>query len=162
LDKPFSGKVKEICDSIGITHIEHITVNGSITIPFIEDNESTLIIRLSYDTTAVIDDQYCRDKFQLQKVIHNESFGVKTYIPVEVDGVTIDDFSDMEDFVYNNDIPNFIVKSRYPNYDKEVYPKLYKVENLTQLNELKSTIESDYYLQELEVWIYYMVLIWIH
>ena len=148
VDKPFSAKIKEICDSIGITYVEHITVNGSITVPFIEDNESTLIIRLSYDTTAVVDDQYCRDKFALQKVIHNESFGVKTYIPVEVDGVTIDDFTEMEDFVYTNDIPNFIVKSRYPNYDKEVYPKLYKVENLTQLNALKSTIESDYYLQE--------------
>lgn len=148
VDKPFSGKIKEICDSIGITHIEHITVNGSITVPFIEDNESTLIIRLSYDTTAVVDDQYCRDKFALQKVIHDQSFGAKTYIPIEVDGVTIDDFTDVEDFVYTDDVPNFIVKSRYPNYDKEIYPKLYKVENLTQLNALKSTIESDYYLQE--------------
>lgn len=148
VDKPFSGKVKEICDSIGVTYVEHITIKGSITVPFIEDNESTLIIRLSYDTTAVVDDHYCRDKFALQKVIHDQSFGAKTYIPIEVDGVTIDDFTDAEDFVYTDDVPNFIVKSRYPNYDKEIYPKLYKVENLTQLNALKSTIESDYYLQE--------------
>ena len=148
VDKSFSGKVKEICDSIGVTYVEHITIKGSITIPFIEDNESKLIIRLSYDTTAIVDEQYCRDKFSLQKVIHDQSFGAKTYIPVEVGGVTIDDFIDVEDFVYTDDVPNFIVKSRYPNYDKEIYPKLYKVENLTQLNALKSTIESDYYLQE--------------
>ena len=38
LDGTFSGKVKEICDSIGITYIEHITSNGSITVPYIEDN----------------------------------------------------------------------------------------------------------------------------
>lgn len=146
--KPFSGKVKEICDSIGIDHVEYVVSNDSITVPNIEDDVSTLIIRLAYDTTAIIDDEYCRDKFKLQKIVHDQEFGVKTYIPGEIDGVIVDDFIDEVEFNYTDDIPNFIVKSRYPNYDREVFPKLLKIQNLTELNALKSSINGDYYLQE--------------
>ena len=141
--KRASVKLKEICDGIGVTHVEHIISNDAVTVPYIEDSESKLILRLSYDTTAIIDDEYCRDKFKLQSIIHNESFGVKTYIPGQVD-----DFSDMEDFTYTDDIPNFIVKYRFPAYDKQEYPKLYKIQNLTQLNNLKSQLEENSFLQE--------------
>lgn len=138
-----SSKLKEICEGIGVTHIEHILSNDAVTVPFIEDSESKLILRLSYDTTAIIDDEYCRDKFKLQNIIHNESFGIKTYIPN-----LIDDFVGMEEFNYTDDIPNFIVKARYPNYDKQLFPKLYKIENLTQLNTLKNSLGADLFLQE--------------
>ena len=50
-----------------------------------------------------------------------------------------DDFIDFEDFTYTLDLPNFIIKKRYPNYDKNEYPKLYKIQNLTELNALKIT-----------------------
>ena len=33
--------------------------NTSITIPSVEDNDTTLIIRSAYDTTAIVDDNYC-------------------------------------------------------------------------------------------------------
>jgi hypothetical protein len=136
-------KLKEICDGIGVTHVEHILSNDAVTIPFIEDSENKLILRLSYDTTAIIDDDYCRDKFKLQSIIHNELFGVKTYISGQVD-----DFSGMEDFTYTDDVPNFIVKYRFPSYIREELPKLYKVQNLTQLNNLKSQLEENNFLQE--------------
>ena len=146
--KPISLKIKEICDSINVTHIEHLLSNDAVTIPYIEDSESKLILRFSYDTTAIIDDEYCRDKFKLQSLVHDQTFGAKTFIPVELDGVTIDDFSELEEFNYTDNIPNFIIKHRYPNYDKEIYPKLFKVQNLTELNVLKNTLEENTYLQE--------------
>ena len=139
----FNNKLKEICTSLNIEIVEHPMDAGAITVPYIEDSENILIIRISYDTTAIIDEEYCKDKFKLQTIINNKVYGSKTFIPN-----VLDNFESITDFEYSDDIPNFIIKYRYPNYNKEVYPKLYKIQNLTELNELKTTIETDYYLQE--------------
>ncbi|MEY4573481.1 MAG: hypothetical protein RLZ10_2771, partial [Bacteroidota bacterium] len=47
-----------------ITYEFHGVGSTSITIPYIEDNDTTLIIRSAYDTTALVDDTYCRDKIE--------------------------------------------------------------------------------------------------
>lgn len=139
----FTKKLKEICEPLNIAVVEHPLDIHSVTVPHIEDSEDILIIRISYDTTAIIDEDYCRDKFKLQSIINNKAYGSKTYIPGELDS-----FESMEDFTYSDDVPNYIVKKRFPNYNREIYPKLYKVQNLAELNTLKTTIESDCYLQE--------------
>ena len=139
----FTKKLKEICEPLNIAVVEHPLDIHSVTVPHIEDSEDILIIRISYDTTAIIDEDYCRDKFKLQSIINNKAYGSKTYIPGELDS-----FESMEDFTYSDDVPNYIVKQRFPNYNREIYPKLYKVQNLAELNTLKTTIESDCYLQE--------------
>ena len=140
---PFAKALKIVCDNLGIEFINYETASDAVTVPYIEDDETKLIIRVSYDTTAIVDDDYCRDKFKLQSVINQKTYAAKTYIPNE-----LDNFNGIEDFIYNENVPNFIVKKRYPNYDKEVFPKLYKVENLSQLQTLKNSIEEDCYLQE--------------
>jgi hypothetical protein len=144
-DKRFSVKLNEICDSIGgITFQSYETGDSSITVPYIEDNDNTLIIRLSYDTTAIIDDEYAKDNYNFLRAVGEQSFNPKTYIPN-----IVDDFSNIEDFSYTLDIPNFIVKKRYPNYDKNLHPRLYKIQNLAQLNALKTEVEQDTeFLQE--------------
>jgi hypothetical protein len=43
-----------------ITYEYHLVNKLAITVPFIEDNDETLIIRSSYDTTALVDDTYCK------------------------------------------------------------------------------------------------------
>lgn len=134
--------IQQIAESKNATFTEYLVDNTAITVPYVEDSESKLIIRLSYDTTAVIDDDYCRDKYKLQKLIHEQSYAIDTYVPTE-----FDDFENIEDFTYTDNLPNFIVKYRYPNYDKEVYPKLYKIENLNQLNSIKEGLPSDTYIQ---------------
>jgi hypothetical protein len=145
-DKRFSVKLNQICDTIGgIQYQSHETGDSSITVPYIEDNDNTLIIRLSYDTTAVIDDEYAKDMYNFLRAIGEQTFNPKTYIPN-----IVDDFSNIDDFSYTLDIPNFIIKKRYPNYDKNLHPRLYKIENLTQLNTLKAEVEEDTeFLQEL-------------
>jgi hypothetical protein len=144
-DKRFSVKLNEICDSIGgITFQVYETGDSSITVPYIEDNDNSLIIRLSYDTTAIIDDEYAKDMYNFLRAVGGQSFNPKTYIPN-----IVDNFSDIEDFSYTLDTPNFIIKKRYPNYDKNLNPRLYKIQNLEELNALKAEVEEDTeFLQE--------------
>jgi hypothetical protein len=129
---------------LGLNYIFNETTTDSITVPYIEDSVDTFILRLSYDTTAIIDDEYCKDMYSFLRAIKDLEYTPKTYIPN-----IHDDFSELSELNYTDDIPNFIVKSRLPNYDKNTLPKLYKVTSLTQLNELKDTIDTDnQFLQE--------------
>lgn len=145
-NKTLSPKIREVAESKGATFTEYLTSQDAVTVPYVEDGDNKLIIRLSYDTTAIIDDEYCRDKFKLQTLINAESYGIDSYVPE-----FFDDFSSIEDFNYTDDKPNFIVKYRYPIYDREVYPKLYKIQNLTQLNEIKAGLPSETYIQRYEL-----------
>lgn len=145
-DKAFAIKLKDICENVigGVTFQSYETGENSITVPYIEDNETTLILRISYDTTAIIDDEYCRDNYSLLRAFKNQPFKPKTYIP----GI-MDDFENLSEFNYTDNIPNFIIKKRYPNYDRKEFPTLYKVQNLTELNNLKTLVNTDSeFLQE--------------
>jgi len=68
-NKTLSPKIKEVAESKNATFTEYLTSQDAVTVPYIEDSAEKLIIRLSYDTTAIVDDEYCRDKFKLQKLI---------------------------------------------------------------------------------------------
>lgn len=129
---------------LGLNYVYDETSTDSITVPYIEDDENTFILRISYDTTAIIDDEYCKDMYSFLRAMQDSVYNPKTYVP----GV-YDDFADLEEFSYTGDKPNFIVKSRFPNYDKSILPKLYKVTTLAELNALKSTINTNTeFLQE--------------
>ena len=45
-----------------------------LTVPEVEDSEDTLIIRVAYDTYALIDDLYARDNYEFHNLIVNEPF----------------------------------------------------------------------------------------
>lgn len=141
--KFFGAAIKEACEGLGITYVEYQTANDAVTVPYIEDDTSKLILRVAYDTTAIIDDDYARDKFKFQTVINNKAYACKTYIPNE-----IDNFENISEFSYTENKPNFIVKKRYPNYDREEWPKLYKIQNVSELNALKNSIDDDCFIQE--------------
>ena len=55
----------------------HEVLAGSITIPYVEDTETNLIIRSAYDTTALVDETYCRDKIGFLNLIQSQSFGAQ-------------------------------------------------------------------------------------
>ena len=117
--------INSICTPNNITFIPHLLEQNSITIPHIDDSSSKLIIRLAYDTTALIDDEYSRDNFAFLKLMHDtDSNSIpKSYINDEdlgVDsiGTTIRD---------NGNHPNYCIKKRITPADNKVYPKLYKV-----------------------------------
>lgn len=140
----YNNAIKAVVEGeLGLTYVEHPVANGSITVPYVEDADDRLIIRFAYDTTAIVDDSYARDKVGVQKLVHNQSYGAATYIPS-----VCDDFDGMADFNYSGDTPNYIKKKRYPSYEREDFPTLYKVQNLAELNVIKATVLEDEYLQE--------------
>lgn len=123
----------------------HAVGRQSITIPYIDDNDQTLIIRSAYDTTALVDDTYCRDKIEFMKLIESQSFGSQFAYKDDNNNVV----SNITTIPDNGEHPNFIVKSRYPDYDKDTYPKFFKVTNQTQLDEvIAAEVTSDYFIME--------------
>jgi hypothetical protein len=135
-------KLEELCGSINIEYEFLRTDQSSITIPFVEDNDATLIIRSAYDTTALVDDTYCRDKIEFLKLIMNQSFGSQ-FAYVDEDNNMINTITDIID---NNGHPNFILKHRNPDYDKNIYPKLYKVSTQEELSVVLQNVTTDYFL----------------
>ena len=112
------------------------------TVPDIEDADDILIIRSAYDITAVVDEQYCKDKINYLNLIKNSTFG-QEFAYVDVDNNIISNISNIPE---SGNHPNFLVKATLPSYDKEVYPKLYKITTQEELNTLMSSLEPGYFL----------------
>jgi hypothetical protein len=118
----------------------------STTIPFVEDSDDKLIIRLSFDTTALIDDNYTRDNWGFLKLMYdadNNSIP-KCYIDDVEFG--IDNIGEV--LRDNGNHPNYCIKKRVTPADNAIYPILLKVSNVEELNALKSNLEVDEYIQE--------------
>ena len=117
----------------------------SITIPYIEDSETTLIIRSAYDTTALVDDTYCRDKIAFMELIKDSSVGSQ-FAYMDDTNTLVNHITTIND---NGVHPNFILKARYPGYDKSIYPKFFKVTTQAELNTvIENNVTSDYFLME--------------
>ncbi len=128
----------------GVTFESHQIFNNG-TIPNIEDGENKLIIRQSYDTTALIDYDYARDNFQFLKLMYDTD-------PNLIPKTCFNHFTigfDTIDTIRDNGIhPNFIIKKRFPTPNGGDYPKLYKISTTEELNQLKSNLMADDILQE--------------
>lgn len=118
----------------------------AITIPNIEDSDNKLIIRVAYDSTAIIDDIYARDNWEFLKLMHdtNPNSIPATYINdselgFDSIGITLRD---------NGNHPNYCVKKRITPANNNVYPTFLKITTLEQLDSVKEGLESDEYLQE--------------
>jgi hypothetical protein len=117
-------------------------VANAITVPFIEDNETTLIIRSAYDTTALIDDTYCANKVNFLNLIKDSSFGSEFAYLDESNNL----INSITTIFNNSTHPNFILKAISPHYDKDVYPKLFKVSTQEELDIVLTNVDSDYFL----------------
>ena len=135
-------KLKELCDNINVEYTFIAVLSGNLTIPNVEDTPEHLIIRSAYDTTAIVDDVYCKSKVNFLNLIKNKSFGSEFAYLDEFDELV----NNITTILDNGDNPNFILKSIYPRYDKNLYPKLYKVTNETELNVILSNLNSTNYL----------------
>ena len=141
LDVHLSGS----CTTLGIQYEKHTLTSNAVTIPFIEDNDETLIIRSSYDTTALVDDTYCRDKVNFLNLIKDSTFASQ-FVYMDENNSIVNNITTIND---NGNHPNFILKARLPNYDKDVYPKFYKVSTQGELDTLISNVvSSEYFLME--------------
>lgn len=118
---------------------------NKITVPEVEDSDDTIIIRIAYDTYALIDDLYARDNYEFHNLIKNEPFAS----PVTFTENNFDTILNFEDS-HDGTIPNYVLKARTPGYIKSEYPKLYKFNDVSQLEELKSNLKSDEFIQKFE------------
>jgi hypothetical protein len=50
------------------------------------------------------------------------------------------------DIIDNDGHPNFVLKHRNPNYDKNVYPKFFKVSTQEELDIVLQNVTTDYFL----------------
>lgn len=142
-----ASEIGTICSNNGIAFENHIVNQNAITVPYIEDADDIFIIRMSYDTTAIIDEDYAKDKFNLARAISSSAITPKTYYSAS--DSSLDELTSLAAFTYSGDSPNFIVKKRVPNYDKKFYPKCYKFENNTQLNDfIANSLGEDELIQE--------------
>ena len=142
----FSDRLSTLCSNLNVNYEYHKVGTDSITVPYIEDNETTLIIRSAYDTTALVDDTYCRDKVEFMKLIQTQPFASQFAYIDDTTNTLVSNITSIND---NGIHPNFILKSRYPNYDENQYPKLFRVTNQEELNVVISTnVNSDYFLME--------------
>jgi hypothetical protein len=138
------GELTKLTNELSLEY-EFIRIDlGAMTIPFIEDSDDNLIIRSAYDMSAVVDDEYCRDKIGFMKLIENQEYSCQ-FAYKDESGQLISNITNIND---NGNNPNFILKYRYPEYDKSQYPKFYKVSNIDELNEILKNVTDGYFLME--------------
>jgi hypothetical protein len=119
----------------------------SITVPFVEDDDDTIIIRVAYDTTALVDDLYARDMFEFHNLIKDETFAspvtFNTGDETNIDSITFEPSID-------GVVPNYVVKKRTPGVNYRLYPNVYRLDNQSQLDTLKESLTSDEFIQKFE------------
>ncbi len=141
----FDKKLESHYSGSSVTYHFHSVGKDSLTIPSIEDNETTLIIRSAYDTTAIVDDVYCRSKVEFMKLIQSQSFGSQ-FAYIDENNNLVSNITTITD---NGIHPNFILKSNLPGYDVDVFPKFFKVTNQAELDlVILENVTSEYFLME--------------
>jgi len=143
---------KSFCEHYNIEFEKIIVAGTSISVPHIEDSEDTLIIRVAYDTYALIDDLYARDMFEFHNLIKDEEFASLVTFATGADD-NIDTISEFE-LSQNGLAPNYVVKPRVPHIpgaQEGDYPKLYRFDNDSELNSLKSNLGVNEFIQKFEI-----------
>jgi len=140
----FKQILQEKCEENNISYTDHVVPTNSVTVPYIEDSDSKFILRQSFDTTALVDETYCADKFEFFSLMGDSQFIPKTHYTSDTLNLnTLDnvDYTDTEN-------PNLLIKYRYPQYDKMLYPALYSVSDNTELSDSINSAESNFLVQE--------------
>jgi hypothetical protein len=140
-------KMSEIMVELMGTFEFHEVPKNSITVPYIEDATDTLIIRTSYDTTAVVDEEYTKDKVNFHRVISNQPFSTNIYYHSDTNtSLNVDNLNSLH--INEGDAPNYVVKTRYPHTTYSEYPKAYKINSLENLQVLKDSLSDMEFMEE--------------
>ena len=131
------------------SHENHEVSEDSVTVPPVEDGDDTLIIRIAYDSYAIVDDLYARDNYEFHNLIKNESFASPVTFNTG-DESNLDTITTFEPSI-DGVVPNYVVKKRTPGGGgNKNYPILYRLDTQEQLDELKLSITSDEFIQRYE------------
>jgi hypothetical protein len=142
INQKIKEQITNVCTNLSL-QFEFLAVGPtSITIPFVEDTETHLIVRTAFDTTAILDEKYCKNKVEYLNLIKDSEFGSE-FAYLNEENILINNITNIQD---NGIHPNFILKAVKPAYDKSVYPKFYKVANQTELDIVLQNVTNDYFL----------------
>lgn len=141
----FEEKLKEKCQINNITYSGYTVQPNSVTVPYIEDGPNKFILRQSFDTTALVDETYCADKFQFFELMSGSTYIPETYFN-DQNGLSMSTLSEID--MSNPGEPNIIEKKRFPSYNLKDLPRLYVFDTNEEFNEIKTTLESDSLLQK--------------
>ena len=130
------------CSKRGINFVLHQTSKDSIVVPFVEDLPNRLILRVSYDATSIVDDEYASNNRNALDLVKGTSLESPHYFDFNFDTLT----STFSPSVNNE--PNYIVKSNNPNYDKNLLPQLYKIDTIEELETLKNSLSNSEYISK--------------
>jgi hypothetical protein len=132
----------------GYTYELHEVGQDSVTVPDVTDGDGVLIIRIAYDSYALVDDLYARDNYEFHNLIKNESFSS----PVTFNTGDEDNLDSISVFEPSIDgiVPNYVIKRRTPGGAEGKYPVLYRLSSQEELDNLKSSITSDEFIQKYE------------
>lgn len=150
LNVSLKDKIQEITNELSGQFNFYEVPKNSVTIPYIEDGDDTLIIRTSYDTTALVDENYARDKVNFHRIISDKTYSPGVYYYSETDtNLNIDQLTTLH--INTGDTPNYIVKTRFPNTNYVEYPRLYKVTTIEDLQNLKNSLTNLEYMEEYHI-----------
>lgn len=135
-------QIQNVCTELSLEFESIETSFNSITIPFVEDSPTHLVVRTSYDSTAILDELYCKSKVGYLDLIKDEEFGSE-FAYLNDEGILISTIATILD---NGIHPNFILKAAAPAYNKSLYPKFFKVTNQTELDVVLENVNQDYFL----------------
>ena len=140
----FEEKLKEKCVEHNITYHYYVVPEGSVTVPYIEDAPNKFILRQSFDTTALVDETYCADKFEFANLMSGSTYTPKTFFNDPSLGMdTIDGVN-----LLNPNQPNYVIKSKSPAYSVMQYPEIYELSTQEELDALKDGLVTDHLVQE--------------
>jgi hypothetical protein len=135
-------QIEDVCTQLSLEFDKIPSPPSAITVPYVEDSPTHLVVRTAFDTTAILDDLYCKNKVNYLNLIKDSEFGQEfAYINDEEE--LINHITSIPD---NGIHPNFILKAVEPAYNRNVYPKFYKVSNQTELDVILQNVTSDYFL----------------
>jgi hypothetical protein len=140
----FEDKLKEKCLEHNIEYYPYIVPANSITIPYVEDASNKFILRQAFDTTALVDETYCADKFEFLNLMSGSNYIPNTFFNDSDLGFDTINSINLE----NPNEPNYIIKSKSPRYDSKNYPAIYGIETENELIDLKNSLPSDHLIQE--------------
>jgi hypothetical protein len=138
----FHTKLKQVVSDMGLVYVEHFTNTVNIS-PTIKDTNDSLILRLSFDSKAMIDKYYTSDKIKFLNLIRDKDYNANYYYNSNLN----DDFNfDGIISLYENAgfIPNYIEKKRFPHNKMN----LFKFTDSQQLEFYKENTSFQNYLQE--------------
>lgn len=135
-------QIQNVCTNLSL-EFESVGVGPTaITIPIVEDSATHLVVRTAFDTTAILDELYCKNKIGYLNLIKDSEFGSE-FAYRNDENVLINTITNISD---NGIHPNFILKAIAPAYNKTLYPKFYRVTTQVELDIILQNVTQDYFL----------------